>query len=93
MGSALAIKIVHQSTFDELTHISDDGTLILNLKSQPLSRDVNSSLISFLQKILKVSNNQIEIIAGEEGDEKLVAILDIDPDELHKRIMNYWQRL
>lgn len=88
-GSALTIKIISGSNVNKLTEISEDGTLILNLKSDKKTGDFNLTMIDFLEMMLAVSRGQIEVIAGQDGTEKLVAILDIDPDELQKRIMDY----
>lgn len=90
MGSALAIKIVPKSGDNKLIKILDDGTLILELRAPNVKGEVNDELKKFLPEILDVNDSQIEIIAGEGGLDKLVAILDVEADELDIRIMNYW---
>lgn len=88
-GSALTIQVIPQSNINKLIDISDDGTLILNLISDPKGVDINAMLISFLENLLRVDKDQIEIIAGVDTNEKLVAILDVSPDELQNRIVEY----
>jgi uncharacterized protein (TIGR00251 family) len=90
MGSALAIKVIPNSADNKLTHILDDGTLIIELRTPNAKGNGNMELIKFLAEIFDIIDSEIEIIAGEEGLDKLVAILDVEADELESRIKTYW---
>lgn len=88
-GSALTIKVIPQSNTNKLTEILDDGTLIIKIDASLKAEDVNNALVKYLNEILDVPKNHIEIIAGNDRTEKLIGILDSDPNDIQTRIMNY----
>lgn len=90
LGSALTIKIIPDSRKNQLTSILDDGTLVIKLRTTDTGQKTNTELIKFLAEILDLIDSELEIIAGEEGTDKLVAVFDVESDELERRIMDYW---
>jgi uncharacterized protein YggU (UPF0235/DUF167 family) len=42
--------------------------------------------------MLGVNRDQIEIVAGEDKQKKLVSIIDIRPDEVQLKIEKYFRR-
>jgi uncharacterized protein YggU (UPF0235/DUF167 family) len=49
----------------------------------------NAALIQFLSEVLDVPRSRIEIVAGAAGRDKLVSILDLDPETASERILKY----
>jgi uncharacterized protein (TIGR00251 family) len=92
-GSALTIQVVPQSNENKLTNILEDGTLKIKIKAPLAGGEADKMLVDYLEMIFDVQKYQIEIIAGEKGVDKIIAILDVDPDEIQKRIMNYWSNV
>lgn len=89
MGSALAVKIESKSHNNELVKILDDGTLLIHLRAPLAKEEMNKELKLFLANILDIADTKIEIVAGEDGVNKLVAILGVRAEEIEKQVMNY----
>jgi uncharacterized protein (TIGR00251 family) len=88
-GSALAIRVLPRASRNEIAEIRDDGTIRIRLTAPPVDGKANAALIQFLAEVLDVPRSRIEIIAGAAGRDKLVSILDLDPDTASERISKY----
>jgi len=88
-GAALAVRVVPDSHKDEISAILEDGTLQISLSSSLEQDEVNQMLAKFLAKVFKVPSSKIEVVAGFSGQDKLVAILDMDAELAHKKIEQY----
>lgn len=86
-GAALAIRVAPRSSRNEIAEILSDGTVKIRLTAPPLDGQANDLLIELLSGVLEVPKSKIEIVAGAGGREKLVTILDLDPDTVHQRIL------
>jgi uncharacterized protein YggU (UPF0235/DUF167 family) len=62
-----------------------DGTIVIRLKLD--KNDVNIRLVNFISETLKISKDRIQLIAGEEGNNKLISITDMKPKEIQKMIL------
>ena len=61
----------------------------VRLTAPPVEGRANEELIKFLSEVLGVAKSQMEIVAGEKGRDKLVSILDMDSEEVHKKILEH----
>jgi len=59
------------------------------LMAPPVEGRANAALLSFLADILDVSRSKIEIVAGETGRDKLVSVIGMDAETVHKRILQH----
>jgi uncharacterized protein YggU (UPF0235/DUF167 family) len=85
-GAALAVRVVKSSGTDKFQEILKDGTVLIKVINN--SGDLNKKLVKFLSKKLNIPQKNIDIIAGDEGEDKLLSILDVDPTELQKLIIS-----
>ncbi|MBT3391467.1 MAG: DUF167 domain-containing protein [Chloroflexi bacterium] len=86
-GAALGIRIVPRANKNEIAEIMKDGTIRVRLQAAPQQdEDINSLLAELLSSVLDVSIDQIEIIAGQSGRDKLISIVDIDATSVQKKI-------
>ena len=83
-GSALAIRVVQKDKDKKIDRVLRDGTVVVNL--EPESIDINQDLIIYLADILEITQTRLDIIAGHDGNEKLLSVLDMRPDEVQKAI-------
>ena len=83
-GSALAIRVVQKDKDKKIDRVLRDGTVVVNL--EPESIDINQDLIIYLADILEITQTRLDIIAGHDGHEKLLSVLDMRPDEVQKAI-------
>ena len=84
-GSALAIRVISGRGKSCFSEVRKDGTVVVKLG--PGAGDLDARLIEFVSQELKVSRSQIQIIAGSDGNNKLVSILDMKPKLIQKKIL------
>ncbi|HEY58257.1 MAG TPA: DUF167 domain-containing protein [Anaerolineae bacterium] len=88
-GAALAIRVTPRARRNEVAEVLNDGTIRIRLTAPPVEGKANKALIQFLSKILDVPSSRISIVAGETGRDKLVSILDMEPEEAQRRILEH----
>jgi len=86
-GSALAVRITPRASQNQIVGVLNDGTIKVHLVSDPSDEGLNVELLSYLAEVLGVPKSRVEIVAGENGRDKLVSILDMDVDTAHQRVL------
>jgi uncharacterized protein (TIGR00251 family) len=86
-GSALAIRVTPRASRNEISEIRSDGTVKIRLTAPPVEGKANEALVEFLAEVLGVPRSHIEVVAGANGRDKLVSILDLDAQTVHERIL------
>lgn len=89
-GAALTIRVTPRARRTEFSGILEDGTVRIRVSAPPVEGKANKALIKFLSKVLKVRKNQIEIVAGEKGLDKIVSILDMTAEQVQERILKHF---
>ena len=84
-GAALAVRLKYTRGKSSFSKVFKDGTILINLKKD--EGEVNARLINFISRELNVPLERIEIIAGEDGDKKLLSVIDMKPKEIQKMIL------
>lgn len=88
-GSALAVRVTPRARKDEIAGIREDGTVKIRLTSPPVEGKANQALVDFLSDVLQVPKSRIEIVAGQQGRDKLISILDLDANTVQERILQH----
>ena len=44
-------------------------------------------MVGYLAEVLGVPRSRVEVVAGENGRDKLVSILDMDVETAHQRVL------
>ncbi|MCZ2126954.1 MAG: DUF167 domain-containing protein [Anaerolineales bacterium] len=86
-GSALALRITPRASQNQIVGILDDGTVKVHLTADPSDKDMNGEVVAFLAEVLGVPKNCLEVVAGENGRDKLLSVLDMDVETAHQRIV------
>ena len=86
-GAALPVRVIPRASKNEIVEILSDQTVKIRLVASPADTDTNQELISFLAGLLSLPVSHFEIVAGENGRDKLVSILDISSQDLHNKIV------
>jgi uncharacterized protein YggU (UPF0235/DUF167 family) len=86
-GAAITVRVIPRSSRNEIAEILPDGTIKIRLTSIPEEKELNKALLNYLSKIMGVSINQLEIVAGFNGSDKLVTIIGIDTETVQKRVI------
>ena len=86
-GSALAVRITPRASANEIAELLDDGTIKVRLAAPPTDNEANDALLEYLSEILGVPKSQLEIVAGSDGRDKLISVVDMDVEMVHQRIL------
>ena len=86
-GSALAVRVTPRASRNEIVELLDDGTIKVRLATPPTDNEANEALIDFLSEILGVPKSRLDIVAGAAGRDKLIAVMDMDVETAHQRIL------
>jgi uncharacterized protein (TIGR00251 family) len=86
-GSALAVRITPRASRNQIVGVLNDGTIKVHLASEPADEELNVELVGYLAEVLGVPKSRVEIVAGENGRDKLVSVLDMDVDTAHQRVL------
>lgn len=86
-GSALAVRVTPRASRNEIVDLLDDGTIKVRIAAPPADGEANETLIEFLAEILGVPKSRLDIVAGASGRDKLIAVLDMDVETAHSRIV------
>jgi len=86
-GSALAVRVTPRASRNEIVGMLADGTIKVRLAAPPVDDEANRALIEFLADILGVPKSRLDIVAGATGRDKLIAVLDMDVETAHQRIV------
>ena len=86
-GAALAIRVTTRASENKIIGALSDGTVKMHIAAEPTEGQANEALIEFLASVLEVNEDRIEVVAGDTGRDKLVSVLDMDSETLHKKIV------
>jgi uncharacterized protein (TIGR00251 family) len=86
-GSALAVRVTPRASRNEIVELLEDGTIKVRIAAPPTDSEANETLIDFLAEILGVPKSRLDIVAGISGRDKLIAVVDMDVDTVHQRIL------
>ena len=77
-SSILSVRVVPNKPESRIVDTSDDGTIRIEVKSQPIEGKANQELIKFLANLLNVNKNQVIIVRGANSRNKLIKIESIE---------------
>ncbi len=86
-GSALAVRVTPRASRNEIVELLEDGTIKVRIAAPPSDSEANETLINFLSEVLGIPKSRLDIVAGASGRDKLVAIVDMDAETAHQRIL------
>lgn len=86
-GSALAVRVTPRASRNQIVGLLTDGTIKVHLAADPADDEANAMLVDFLAEVLGVPKSRVEIVAGENGRDKLVSVLDMDVETAHQRVL------
>lgn len=86
-GSALAVRITPRASRNQIVDVLDDGTIKVYLVSDPSENQLNTELLSYLAEVLGVPKSRVAVVAGENGRDKLVSVMDMDVETAQQRVL------
>ncbi len=86
-GAAFTVRVVTRAVKTEVVGIQDDGSLKIRLVASPAGDPAaNKELVEYLASALGVDINTIEIVAGENGRDKLVSVEGISTEDVETKL-------
>jgi uncharacterized protein len=86
-GSALAVRVTPRASRNQIVSMMNDGTIKIHIASNAADDETNVELVAFLAEVLGVPRTRVEIVAGANGRDKLISVLDMDVDTAHQRVV------
>lgn len=86
-GAALPVRVIPRARQNEIVEILSDQTVKIRLTASPAENETNDELINFLAELLGMPKQNFEIVAGQSGRDKLVSILDVSTEDVHRKIL------
>ncbi len=88
-GAALAVRVTPRASKNKIVEVLEDGTLKVHLAAPPVDDEANLELLKFMGEVLGVPKSRLDIVAGATGRDKLIAVIDMDAETAHRRILAY----
>jgi len=88
-GAALAVRVTPRASKNKIVEVLEDGTLKVHLAALPVDDEANLELLKFMGEVLGVPKSRLDIVAGATGRDKLIAVIDMDAETAHRRILAY----
>lgn len=79
-GAAITVKVMPRARKTEVAGLMVDGTVKIRVAAPPAGGAANKALVEFLAQSLGLSKSQIDIIAGETAERKLISLVGISPE-------------
>jgi len=86
-GSALGVRVTPRASQNQIVGVLNDNTVKVHLVCGPSDEEINAELLGYLAEVLGVPKSRVEIVAGENGRDKLVSVLDMDVETAHQRVL------
>jgi uncharacterized protein (TIGR00251 family) len=81
-GAAITVKVSPRAKKTAVAGVMDDGTIKIKIAAPPVDGAANKALIEFLAETLGLPKQQVDIVAGETSERKLVSLVGISPEQV-----------
>ena len=81
-GAAITVKVTPRAKKTAVAGLMDDGTIKIKIAAPPVDGAANKALIEFLSETLGLPKSQVDIVAGETSERKLISLVGISPDKV-----------
>ena len=78
VGSALAVRLTPKASRSAIVGIMEDGTVKVHVTAPPIDGQDNAALTALLAEVLELPNENVAIVAGDNGRDKLLSVLGLD---------------
>ena len=90
-GAALGVRVTPRASRNQIVGVLNDSTVKVHLVCGPSDEEINAELLAFMAQVLGVPKSRVEIVAGNNGRDKLVSVLDMDVETTHQRIIAHME--
>ena len=86
-GVEVAVRVIPRAAKTACSGVRD-GALVVRVAAPPVEGAANDALIAFLSEALRVPRRAVQILSGERGRRKRVAIAGVTEDEVRQRLLS-----
>lgn len=87
LGAAITVKVTPKAKSNKVTGVLDDGTLEVQVTAPPEGGQANAALTALLAETFGLQPEQVEIVAGQNSERKLVSLVGISPAEVDAKVL------
>lgn len=84
-GAAFPVRVIPRASRNEIEGTTGNA-LKVRVTAPPVEGAANEALIELLAERLKIRKSQIEIVAGQTSQHKMVSIVGLRPSEVEERL-------
>ena len=81
-GAAITVKVIPRAKKTAVLGMMDDGTIKIKVAAPPVEGAANKALVEFLAEALGLPKLQVDIVAGETSERKLISLVGISPEKV-----------
>lgn len=79
-GAAITVKVIPRAKFTQVAGVMADGTIKIRVAAPPVEGAANKTLVGFLAETLGIPRSQVDIVAGENSERKLISLVGVSPE-------------
>lgn len=83
------MRITPRASRNEIHEILDDGTVKIRITAPPVDGQANKAIIDFLSDVLNVPKSKLEIVAGQTGKDKIIAVEGMNSKEVQAKVLQH----
>ena len=83
------MRITPRASRNEIHEILDDGTVKIRITAPPVDGQANKAIIDFLSDVLNVPKSKLEIVAGQTGKDKIIAVEGMNSKEVQIKVLQH----
>jgi uncharacterized protein (TIGR00251 family) len=84
-GAAFPVRVIPRASRNEIEGITGSA-LKVRVTAPPVEGAANKALIELLAERLEVRKSQIEIVAGQTSQQKMISVVGLGPREVEERL-------
>jgi uncharacterized protein len=81
-GAAITVKVTPRAKKTGVAGVMADGTIKIKIAAPPVDGAANRALVEYLAGVLGLPKSQVDIVAGETSERKLVSLVGINPEQV-----------
>ncbi len=85
-GSAITVKVTPHAKQTSVLGVMDDGTIKIQVAAPAEGGRANDALVAFLATMLNIPASQVDIVAGQTSERKLISLVGIMPKDVDAKM-------
>lgn len=83
-GAAISLQVKSGGKKNSIKEIRSDGLVVVKLACKTVDASSHPLLVAFLATVLEVDQSKLDVVAGDQGEYKLISIVGIDSQRVEE---------